>query len=60
MLLIFIKGNQEAQQFIPLMGYTILHTLGESIEKNNLKNTVMHTTTSPKGVDDTLNIMSNI
>jgi len=31
------KGNQEAQQFIPLMGYAILHSLGgESIEKNSL------------------------
>jgi hypothetical protein len=49
--LIFIKGNQEAQQFIPLMGNAILYALGDSIEKNNLVYTVMHTTTSPKGVE---------
>jgi hypothetical protein len=31
-----MKGNPKAQQFIPLMGYTILHALGEIIEMNNL------------------------
>ena len=36
MKLIFIEGNQQAQQFIPLMGYAILHALWESIEKNSL------------------------
>jgi len=34
------------------MGYAILHTLGEIIEKNNLIKTVMHTTTSPSGVEN--------
>jgi len=28
MKLIFIEGNQQAQQFIPLMGYAILHAFG--------------------------------
>ena len=36
MKLIFIKGNQETQQLLHLMGYAILNTLGESIEKNSL------------------------
>jgi hypothetical protein len=31
MKLIFIKGNQEVQQFIPLMSYAIRHTLEEKI-----------------------------
>ena len=30
------------------MFYGVLHTLGEIIERNNLKKTVMYTTTSPK------------
>jgi hypothetical protein len=29
-LKISIKGNQEEQQFIPLMGYAILYALGEA------------------------------
>ncbi len=53
MKLIFIKGNQEAKQQIPLMGYAIRHTLGEVIEKNSLKNTVIHSTTTPSGVENT-------
>jgi len=32
-LLIFIKGNQKAQQFIPLMGYAILYAFGGNNKK---------------------------
>ena len=41
----------EAQQFIPLMGYALLQTLGESKKRIVSQNTVMHTTTSPKGIE---------
>ncbi|MHA2100962.1 MAG: hypothetical protein ACW99A_19995 [Candidatus Kariarchaeaceae archaeon] len=51
MKLTFIKGNQEAQQFIPLMDYAILHTL-EGVNKKGIisRHTIMHTTTSPQGI----------
>jgi len=56
--LIFIKGNQEAQQLFPLMGSAILRTFGEIIEKNNLIKTVMHTTTSPRRVSPKILLIS--
>ena len=40
------------------MGYVIVRTLGEIIERNNLIKTVMHTTTSPKGVSLTILLIS--
>jgi hypothetical protein len=49
--LLSIKGNQEAQQFIPLMGYTLLHTLGEIIERNNLIINSNAYYNLPQGVD---------
>jgi len=42
--LIFIKGNQEAQQQIALMGYAILYALGEAqYSGKNLRVTIFNT-----------------
>ena len=41
-----------------IMCYTLLYTLGEIIERNNLIKTVMHTTTSPNGVSLTILLIS--
>ena len=46
--LIFTKRESVSTAYYTIMIYTILRTLGEIIERNNLIKTVMHTTTSPK------------